>query len=961
MKNNLLAISRPVLRAAIYARVSSEQQTKAATIDSQVQALTERVCQDGLALEEELRFLDEGYSGATLIRPALEKLRDVAHAGGVDRLYVHSPDRLARKYAYQVLLIEEFQRNGVEVVFLNHAPSKTPEEDLLLQMQGMIAEYERAKILERSRRGKRHAARRGDVSVLSGAPYGYRYISKRVSGGAAQYQVVLEEARVVRQVFDWTARDGLSLREICRRLKEQQVPTRGGKDWWDPTTVAGMLKNAAYTGSATFGKTRIGPRRPALRPGRGQSEQPRRAYSVYATDPSEQEAIAVPRLVSDEVFQAAAERLEENRRRGRERRRGAKYLLQGLLQCQCCGYSYYGKPVSPRAAKGQQRRYAYYRCIGSDAYRFGGRRVCHNGQVRTDVLEQAVWDDVVSLLKNPQRVAQEYERRLRGNEETAAGVQELRGLIQKQQRALARLIDAYEDGLLTKEEFGPRVTESKKRLAMLEAEAAGLSAQQTEEQELRLAIEHLNDFTKHLEQGLDHVDWNAKRDVLRALVKRVEIGGEAVRVVYRVSPPPFAKGLVSGASLQHCLRSDHAALGRPLLGAKSFRMAVGVRLHDDRFQPHPNQAQHRAIHDSHSHRRQQLVVRDRVEVPFQIRIINFPQSGVQMLTDGVDGLVGVLAWTKPIGAVQEVRLKDRLQDQQHRCLHDAVFDRRNPQRPLPTVGLGNVNTLHRRWPIALREKFFMQLLEERCRARPINDVLTRYTVRSSSAVVLHHQPPGGRQNVEPTDSVIQGVEPKRRLLLGLSAQFPPQFRDFHGQLHARLDLRLGRRLVWVRRPVFRSGLIQAALLTSCRNNFLAGFLRSAAVTRFRRYYEPIRLPTRPTGGYLFPTVVGYEAPRVAAISPGLPGSWLIFRRPPSALTPGNIGRRTRSLLGGRHRASPFLGGWPFPCRINEAETGSLSLRLTSSPFQAPAERLPYSTAGSATCRTSNFTWSAPFS
>jgi len=110
---------------------------------------------------------------------------------------------------------------------------------------------------------------------------------------------------------------------------------------------------------------------------------------------------------------------------------------------------------------------------------------------------------------------------------------------------------------------------------------------------------------------------------------------------------------------------------------------------------------------------------------------------------------------------------------------------------------------------------------------------------------------------------------------------------------------------------------------------------------------------RPTAGYLFPLIVGCEAPRVAAISSGLPGSWLIFRRPPSALTPGNIDRCTCSFLGGRHRASPFLGGWPFPCRINEAETGSLSLRLTSSPHQAPTERLPFSAAGSATCRTSN--------
>ena len=125
----------------------------------------ERIAADGLTLETEMRFLDEGYSGATLIRPALERLRDVAATGAIDCLYVHSPDRLARKYAYQVLLLDELQRCGVEVIFLNHPLGQTPEEDLLLQVQGMVAEYERAKILERSRRGKLHAARQGSVSV----------------------------------------------------------------------------------------------------------------------------------------------------------------------------------------------------------------------------------------------------------------------------------------------------------------------------------------------------------------------------------------------------------------------------------------------------------------------------------------------------------------------------------------------------------------------------------------------------------------------------------------------------------------------------------------------------------------------------------------------------------------------------------------------------------------------------
>src|SRR5256885_1679790 len=205
-------------QVAISARVSSEQQAEAHTVASQVAALQERVAADGLTVSEAMQFLDEGYSGATLVRPALERLRDVMAAGSVDRLSVHSPDRLARKYAYQVLLVDEFRRAGVEVIFLNHALGHSPEDDLLLQVQGMVAEYERAKIIERSRRGKRHAAQRGSVNVLSGAPYGYRYINKWEGGGTARYEVILEEARVVRQMFTWVGQERCALAEVCRRL-----------------------------------------------------------------------------------------------------------------------------------------------------------------------------------------------------------------------------------------------------------------------------------------------------------------------------------------------------------------------------------------------------------------------------------------------------------------------------------------------------------------------------------------------------------------------------------------------------------------------------------------------------------------------------------------------------------------------------------------------------------------------
>jgi site-specific DNA recombinase len=552
------------VRPALYARVSSDQQAEDGTIASQVAALEERIGRDGLALEPELRFLDEGYSGSTLVRPGLERLRDLAAAGAIDRLYVHSPDRLARKYAYQVLLVDELHRCGVELIFLNRALGQTPEDDLLLQVQGMVAEYERAKILERSRRGKRYAASRGSVNVLSGAPYGYRYIGKQEGAGQARYEIVLEEARVVRQMFTWVGLERCSIGEVCRRLRAQGIPSPKGKPSWDRTTVWGILKNPAYRGAAGFGKTQVGELRKRLRPQRGRPEQPRRAYSVYDT-PERATPIAVPALVSEELFAAVAEQLGENRRRQRHGKRGARYLLQGLLACQGCGYAYYGKQVSPRAAKEKERRYAYYRCTGTDAYRFGGQRVCQNKQVRTDLLEEAVWADVCALLRDAGRVEAEYARRLhnKDSEKEPKDGGQTEVLIQKVKRGIARLIDAYGEGLVDKEEFEPRVRAFRERLARLEAEARQQRELEAQEHELRLVIGRLQEFAERVKAGLEEADWSTRREIIRALVKRVEVGAEEVRVVYRVNLAPFAES-PEGGILPDRGRGDLAALGQHL-------------------------------------------------------------------------------------------------------------------------------------------------------------------------------------------------------------------------------------------------------------------------------------------------------------------------------------------------------------------------------------------------------------
>jgi site-specific DNA recombinase len=185
------------VQVALYARVSSAQQAEAKTIESQPAEIRARMAADGFDLSTVLEFIDEGYSGSTLVRPALEGLRDVVAATGMDRLYVHCPDRFARNYAYQVVLLDELTQRGVEVIFLHRPLGQTPEDQLLLQVQGVIAEYERAKVLERSRRGKRHAAQEGRVGILCHAPYGYRYVNKQEGSGEARFDIVCDEARIV--------------------------------------------------------------------------------------------------------------------------------------------------------------------------------------------------------------------------------------------------------------------------------------------------------------------------------------------------------------------------------------------------------------------------------------------------------------------------------------------------------------------------------------------------------------------------------------------------------------------------------------------------------------------------------------------------------------------------------------------------------------------------------------------
>jgi site-specific DNA recombinase len=530
-------------QVAIYARVSTERQAESHTIESQVAALVERVAADQFELPDEMRFLDEGYSGATLLRPALDRLRDLSAVGGIDRIYIHSPDRLARNYAYQVLVTDEFERCGVEVVYLNRPLGNTPEDNLLLQMQGMMAEYERAKINERHRRGKRHAANCGSVSVLGCAPYGYRYVPRHEGGGIARYEVVPEEARVVRQLFEWVGMERLTITNVRRKLENANEVTRTGKKRWNPSSIYSMLKNPTYTGSAVFGKTRVGPMRERFGVRRGSSPYSKNGYSSYPVPPEEWITIPVPPIVDPQVFESVQEQLRENKRLARCRSRGATYLLQGLLTCSHCGYSFCGSEQRTRSVRGEPRNYSYYRCVGRDGSRFGGQPVCSNALVRIDTLDALVWANVRSILENPERVETEYRRRLLPNSsDHSSRVSSLDAQLAKLRRGLARLIDSYAACLIDKAEFEPRVTNLKQRITSLEADRKRVVDEQALQSDLRLIVGRLEEFKSRVANGLDSLDWSARRDIIRTLVRRIELDQEKVNIVFMIAPLPLDSG-----------------------------------------------------------------------------------------------------------------------------------------------------------------------------------------------------------------------------------------------------------------------------------------------------------------------------------------------------------------------------------------------------------------------------------
>jgi len=517
--------------AAIYARVSSARQKEEQTIASQTAALHAHAAENGLEVPPEWVFEDEGHSGATLIRPALERLRDLAAEVEVPVVLCYAPDRLARRYAYQALLIEEFARVGTQIRFLKGPKAETPEDELMLQFHGMIAEYERAQITERTRRGKLHRARAGAVSVLSGAPFGYRYIRK-TEHAEARYKIEEREAAIVREIFRRYVEEHEPIGRLAHWLREQGIRTPRGKTFWTRGAIGRMLRNPAYCGRAAFGK-------------RQQVDEPARVTRVHRDrgihrgptttrrrSPAHWIEIPVPPIVSEEVFAQAARRLEENQRFA-SRRTKVPTLLQGLMVCERCGYSYIRT-----VCKSGSHRWYYYRCSGSESFRFEHGRVCDSRSVRQDDLDALVWEHVVALLAQPQLIRGEIVRRLEQRQSThpvAVERARLERELSRTVRAKARMIEAYQEELITLEELRARIPDLKKKESTLQAQLHGLEAQSHDREAYLTLAENLDGFLARLRDAAQSTSVPDRQRIVHLLVKEVLIGSD--RILIRHSIP----------------------------------------------------------------------------------------------------------------------------------------------------------------------------------------------------------------------------------------------------------------------------------------------------------------------------------------------------------------------------------------------------------------------------------------
>jgi len=518
------------MQVAIYARVSTLNQQQEGTIASQVQLLKQYVQQQSWSLLPEHEFLDEGVSGARLDRPALDRLRDCAGRGEFDVVVVLSPDRLARNYAHQWLLVEEFEKLNTQLIFLQNPFGDTPQGKLLTQMQGMIAEYERAQIAERTRRGRLDKARRSEYIPWAYGCYGYRYLPKR-HGCAPQVMIDPTEAEVVRDIYRALIEEQLSCRQITKRLNEAKVPTPTGKNQvWQPATVRQILTNRVYAGTARYNY-----RQQTIPAHRRVDEQRLRNPKTGRRYRPEAEWIIseAPAIITPEIFEKAQLQLQRNAEAARKQYQpsSVRYLLRTLVKCGECNLA---MVAFRQPSKCKKYEYFYYQCKGRQPLTCGRTTRCEARTVRADRLDGIVWQSLSELLHNPEVIPQLHQTWADAKQQNISSLAAQQSqLLQRRQRIERqdqRLLDAYQAEAINLAEMQARRQKLSTESQQIEQEIRRLANARQQTVHWQQVIDNAETFRKLLGDNLERLSFEERQAVTQCLIKKVVVTGEEVDI-----------------------------------------------------------------------------------------------------------------------------------------------------------------------------------------------------------------------------------------------------------------------------------------------------------------------------------------------------------------------------------------------------------------------------------------------
>lgn len=511
------------MRVAMYARVSTQRQAQAQTIEQQLDQLQGYCLSHGWEWKEEHLFRDDGYSGASLSRPGLDRLRDQLKQALFDVVLITAPDRLARKYVHQMLLVEEIEQTGAQITFVDQPMSHHPHDQLVLQIRGAVAEYERSLIAERMRRGRQQHYQAGHLLPWTRPPYGYLLDSTRPRDPTG-VRLQPDEAATVANLFAWYGEPKQSLLGLAKRLVQLQVPTPHGRARWNQATIHGILTNPSYTGTVYLNRSRSHPathRHSPLAP-IGKS------HGHRLTPPEEWIPICeVPAIITQEQFQVVQEKLAQNQQYASRNNTAHHYLLRGLVSCGVC-----------RLACGarSQQGYTYYLCRGKGDLIAACRDFrCSSRYIPAEQLDEVVWQDLSHLLTHPEVIAEEFSRLQSGQwlpQELQARRENLRQAQVQLDHQLERLTTAYLAQVIELEEYKRRRYDLEQRQHALGTQARQLERSSHQSQDLREQLQSMQAFCQRIQQGLEQATFEQKRLLVELLVDLVVVTEEEVEIRY---------------------------------------------------------------------------------------------------------------------------------------------------------------------------------------------------------------------------------------------------------------------------------------------------------------------------------------------------------------------------------------------------------------------------------------------